>query len=304
MTQDQQTQQSQPSADTPAVMAPRGQTVTNTHCTDIQFDKARRTLENYREIAKRGNLERSYVLQQQHDNLNARWSSSYGELQKEVQKRTRDFQSVAKDLEDLKIKLKEQVAYNQTTELASRELRATVELQNREILRSQSLHFQSETLERELAESKSVNQAVEAVLVMKKQRISELESDLKAIGVKNEQAVVDKAEHESLKLQFDALEAEHAETLDIASGLFEGEAGSTPAELIGQNRALEQQLRELRAENGSLAERLEGAEKECNGSSRNLRTAGSKGLGPEEKGDSVSAIMGDEGKGRKRKRTK
>ncbi|KAM0268253.1 hypothetical protein ACHAQH_010011, partial [Verticillium albo-atrum] len=248
------------------------------------FDKARKTLDNYREIAQKGNLERSYVLQQQHDSLNARWSSSYGELQKEAQKRAHDLQKALKDLENMKAKLKEQVADSQTTDMAARELRATVELQNREIVRSRALHFQVENLEREMAECKSVNQAVEAVLVMKKQRITELESALEEMSVKTKQLAADKVEHESLKLQFGALEAEHAEALDIASGLFEGEVGSSPAELISQNRALGQQLRELRAENGSLVERLAGFGPERDGRSQSCKASSDSDIRMEVRG--------------------
>ncbi|KAM0274363.1 hypothetical protein ACHAQH_007929 [Verticillium albo-atrum] len=323
-------QSTQPSANHSATIVSRDQAVAETRCANVcfssnggpctcdlagrldydlwsmiqHFDKARKTLDNYREIAQKGNLERSYVLQQQHDSLNARWSSSYGELQKEAQKRAHDLQKALKDLEDMQAKLKEQVADSQTTDMASRELRATVELQNREIVRSRALHFQMESLERELAECKSVNQAVEAVLVMKKQRITELESALEEMGVKTEQLAADKVEHESLKLQFDALEAEHAEALDIASGLFEGEAGSTPTELISQNRALEQQLRELRAENGCLMTRLADFGPERDDSSHNQRIDGRKERVLDEKGCSVVESTGDEAKGRKRRRAK
>ncbi|KAM0321503.1 hypothetical protein ACHAQA_010071 [Verticillium albo-atrum] len=57
----------------------------------------------------------------------------------------------------------------------------SVELQNREIVRSRALHFEIESREQELTKSKSVTQATEAVLVLKKQRISELEAELKAV---------------------------------------------------------------------------------------------------------------------------
>ncbi|RXG41790.1 hypothetical protein VDGE_30542 [Verticillium dahliae] len=322
-----QAQSTQPSASHSATTVPRDQAAAEIRCANVcfsnnggpctcdlagrldydlwsliqHFEKARKTLDNYREIAQRGNLERSYVLQQQHDSLNARWSSSYGELQKEAQKRAHDLQKALKDLENMKAKLKEQAADSQTTDMALRELRATVELQNREIVRSRALHFQVENLEREMAECKSVNQAVEAVLVMKKQRITELESALEEMSVKTKQLAADKVEHESLKLQFVALEAEHAETLDIASGLFEGEVGSTPAELISQNRALGQQLRELRAENGSLVERLAGFGPERDGSSHKQRIDGGK----EQVLDCIVVeSTGDEGKGRKRRRAK
>jgi threonine aldolase len=131
--------------------------------------------------------------------------------------------------------------------MATREIRATVELQNREIVRSRALHVEIEPRERERAESKSVTQATEAVLVLKKQRISELEAVRKEMAAKEDGFAAEKAEHESLRLQFRTLEAEHADAVDIANGLFEGEAGNTPAELNGQNRALEQQLREKAA---------------------------------------------------------
>jgi uncharacterized lipoprotein YajG len=97
-----------------------------------QLDKSHRALEHYQEVAQKENLERSYVLQQQHDNLNARWSSCYADLQKEAQKTDSDLKK--------------------------------------------ALHVEIETGSGELAKSESVTQATEAVLVLKKQRISELEA--------------------------------------------------------------------------------------------------------------------------------
>ncbi|PNH26919.1 hypothetical protein BJF96_g9739 [Verticillium dahliae] len=132
------------------------------------FDKARRTLDTYRDAAQKENLERSYILQQQHNNLNARWSSSYGELQKEAQKRARDLQKVVKELENARAELEEKRKESQLNDMAVRELQETVEMQNIEIVRAREIHAQLDSVEKELAECRSVNQAVEAVLEMKK----------------------------------------------------------------------------------------------------------------------------------------
>ncbi|KAH6705901.1 hypothetical protein EV126DRAFT_449534 [Verticillium dahliae] len=260
-----------------------------------QFDKARRTLDTYRDAAQKENLERSYILQQQHNNLNARWSSSYGELQKEAQKRARDLQKVVKELENARAELEEKRKESQLNDMAVRELQETVEMQNSEIVRAREIHAQLDSVEKELAECRSVNQAVEAVLEMKKTHRA--------------------TRHESLKLQFRSLEAEHAEALDIASGLFDGEIGTTPAELIGQNRALGQQLRELQAENKALAERLAqemGAQADRDGSSRgqcrhnhcnHCSDEGKEQVPDAKVGGAVEGKV-DEGKAKKRKRTK
>ncbi|KAH6705729.1 hypothetical protein EV126DRAFT_379316 [Verticillium dahliae] len=279
------------------------------------FDKARRTLDAYRDAAQKENLERSYILQQQHNNLNARWSSSYGELQKEAQKKARDLQKVVKELENARAELEEKKKESQLNDMAVRELQETVEMQNIEIVRAREIHAQLDSAEKELAECRSVNQAVEAVLEMKKTHIVELESALGEMTAKNDRLAADHIEHESLKLQFRSLEAEHAEALDIASGLFDGEIGTTPAELIGQNRALEQQLRELQAENKALAERLAqemGAQADRDGSSRgqcrhnhcnHCSDEGKEQVPDAKVGGAVEGKV-DEGKAKKRKRTK
>ncbi|CRK12768.1 hypothetical protein BN1708_010613 [Verticillium longisporum] len=245
------------------------------------FDKARRTLDAYRDAAQKENLERSYILQQQHNNLNARWSSSYGELQKEAQKKARDLQKVVKELENARAELEEKKKESQLNDMAVRELQETVEMQNIEIVRAREIHAQLDSAEKELAECRSVNQAVEAVLEMKKTHIVELESALGEMTAKNDRLA----------------------------------AGTTPAELIGQNRALEQQLRELQAENKALAERLAqgmGAQADRDGSSRGQCHHNHCNHGSDEGKEQVpdanagGAVEGevDAGKAKKRKRTK
>ncbi|KAH7357681.1 hypothetical protein B0T11DRAFT_354153 [Plectosphaerella cucumerina] len=274
-----------------------------------QLNTSSRTLEQYHDIIKKESMERSFAFQQQHDELNARWSRQYAaRLQEAAQKSDIDLKKTRKELEDVKSKLKEQRARNDVAEMASRELRATVELQNREILRSRALHFDLDTRERELAESKTVTQATEAVLVLKKQRVSDLEAELKAVRTemtaKEDRFAADEAEHESLRLQFRTLEAEHADAVDIANGLFEGEGGNTPAELIGQNKALAQQLWEVRAENEALVAQLKAGVSGSEGLAQDVPLGLKRKQGPEKTSHGAAESAGDESRAGKRRRAK
>ncbi|KAH7345845.1 hypothetical protein B0T11DRAFT_353994 [Plectosphaerella cucumerina] len=264
-----------------------------------------RCMGTYREAAKKENMERSYALQQQHDDLNAYWSGQCAALQTVAQKTDSNLKKTRKELEDVKAKLKEQRARNDAAEMASRELLATVQRQNDEILQARALHLDLDSRERELAESKTVTQATEAVLVLKKQRIRELEAELKAVR-KETAAKEDRfaAEHESLRLQFRTLETEHAEAVDIANGLFEGEAGSTPAELIGRNRALEQQLREATEENEALAAQLRAAGIGSDGLAQDMAIDLKRKQGPDKTSLGAGESAGDEGRAGKRRRAK
>ncbi|KAH7363537.1 hypothetical protein B0T11DRAFT_225622 [Plectosphaerella cucumerina] len=212
------------------------------------MDQARVKLEGSRDAAKRDNLERcNALLQQQQDSLNARWSSCYGELQKNGESVAKKYQKALKELEDANLKIQE---------LTARELHQTLDRQNDDI----------------------VAQDTKAVLVMKEQRIAELEAIEKDMAG---QLKDEKARHESLKLQHAMLEADYAEVVDIASSLTEGPDGTALAEFFDRHRTLEQQVRELRAENEAQAEHPRAA-------------AGSKEQGAES--------TGDEGRGKRRKR--
>ncbi|KAH7363554.1 hypothetical protein B0T11DRAFT_257351 [Plectosphaerella cucumerina] len=212
------------------------------------MDQARVRLEQSREVAKRENLEKcNALLQQQQDSLNAHWSSCYGELR-------RDGEETIRELENATVKIQELTARDKAAEVTLCELRQTLDRQNHEA-----------------AKARSVTQATEAVLVMKEQRIAELEAIEKDMAGQLED---EKARHAML-------EADYAEVVDIASSLTEGPDGTALAEFFDRHRALEQQVRELRAESEAQAEHLRAA-------------TASKEQGAEN--------AGDEGRGKRRKR--
>ncbi|KAH7363633.1 hypothetical protein B0T11DRAFT_282942 [Plectosphaerella cucumerina] len=273
-----------------------------------QLNSGCRILEQYREAAKKETMDRAYALQQQREDLNNHWSGQYAGLQQVAQKTDGDLKKTRKELDDVKSKLKEHKARSDVAEKASRELLATVQRQNDEILQSRALHFDLDNRERELAESKTVTQATESVLVLKKRRISELEAELegvrKEMAAKEDRFAADKAEYDSLRLQFLRLEAEHADSVEIANSLFEGEAGNTPAELIGQNKALEQQLREVRAENEALVAQLKAAGMGSDGQAQDLPIGLKRKQAPDKTSHGAAEGASDEGRAGKKRRAK
>ncbi|KAH7016131.1 uncharacterized protein B0I36DRAFT_254950 [Microdochium trichocladiopsis] len=197
----------------------------------IRADTARWHDTVKRGAVERGRLQQRYealaaqydALVAQHSQTQARWSNFHSQLDRAHQQTLMDLEATRASHENTKSR-------PEAAELGSREHQANAELQEREATRCR----------RELAEQKLINQSLEAVLREKGVELAEL-----GVAVAQHESL--RAEYQSIARENEGLEKELADALDVANDMFEVSAGrvqAEPAELLGENRALRQELRD------------------------------------------------------------